>query len=196
MLYIISSEIRNVVARIKFADNLDVHELMTVIDTLKEKLKDESNFDFIENQPLSFSKKGLNIIKKEYPPLAAKTFMEVIKNLDRSISLAPDKSVKLLSEALQRNRSWISTDIRAKEFDDAVQKAQAVLAHIDAAIAATLDLGKAYSLPEVERRVKTPTRKIPVIERGRRETDKLRGFNPFKRPPAVAPENFVERRKL
>lgn len=122
MKQIISYSMKKMAEFIIFAEGLDFEKLNHIVEVLKDVLENEKNFDPKGENALTFSKKGLNIIKSLSPSLAAPHLPGVIKRIDAAINVSNDPKLKDLNMYLRRTLrrtpgKWVNLNIRGNDFE-------------------------------------------------------------------------------
>jgi len=126
MNQIISHGLRRLSEHFFFASSLNQDTLNHLIHELNKMIEDDRNFD-LSKPSLTFSKIGLNTLKRIDPTLVAGTLMEVIRKIDNAISTAGALSshpLKLLNDYLKTLRKrpgrWINVKLDNQDKDKAV----------------------------------------------------------------------------
>ena len=124
MRQIISYEMVRLAQLLIFAADLTLEKLNHVMESIEDILEDEKNFDLTKEQPLTLSKKGVDLIKRIDNSLYAPTLMGVLKKIDTAINVSPDKDLQLLDKYLRKSLrhipgKWINLILKEKDFNKA-----------------------------------------------------------------------------
>jgi hypothetical protein len=200
MIQVISYQLRKTAEFLIFAAGLNHESLMHAVESLKDILKDQNNFNPEGEIPLTFSKKGLNRVKSIDPALAATTMAGVINRIDRAVSISDDESLsavqKYLGTLKSRPGRWTNLALKdGMSFEDAKQKVlEDALNLLELA-----DTNLVYKREPAENVAPSPFDNKEDYYRWKKDQKRPvevgpgKDFDPHRRPAPIKPEKTVER---